>query len=96
MSADDLVVLLLSSREHTTSESDARRLLAEVKTNHSAEQAAEIVRLRAELSTYEVLNPQQCPKGIHADWLVDSEHAHACPWCELEKTQATLAAGGAS
>jgi hypothetical protein len=44
---------------------------------------AEVDRLRAELSTYEALNPQQCPKGIHADWLVDSEYTHACPWCRL-------------
>jgi hypothetical protein len=45
---------------------------------------AEIRRLRAELAEYEPLNPQQCPAGKHADWLVDSEYAHACPWCQIE------------
>lgn len=38
---------------------------------------------RKELEPYEVLNPQQCPKGLHADWLVDSEYAHVCPWCRI-------------
>lgn len=46
---------------------------------------------RKELEPYEVLNPQQCPAGKHADWLVDSEHTHTCPWCELEKAQARVA-----
>lgn len=57
-----------------------------------AEQGAranqELKRLRAELAEYEVMNPQQCPAGKHADWLVDSEHTHACPWCEIEKLRA--------
>ncbi|MFJ8006148.1 hypothetical protein [Streptomyces fagopyri] len=47
-------------------------------------------QLRAELSEYEQMSPQQCPKGEHADWLVDSEYAHACPWCRI----AELEAGG--
>jgi len=45
---------------------------------------AELDQLRKDLESYEVLNPQQCPAGKHADWLVDSEHTHTCPWCELE------------
>ena len=45
----------------------------------------EIDRLRGELEPYEVMNPQQCPKGIHADWLVDSENTHACPWCQIDE-----------
>lgn len=60
---------------------------------------AEVDRLRAELAQrnkdlepYEVLNPQQCPAGVHADWLVDSEHTHTCPWCELDRLRAELAA----
>lgn len=59
---------------------------------------AEVRRLRAELTEYEVLNPQQCPAGTHADWLVDSEHAHACPWCENERLRARVAEleGGAN
>ncbi|MEH0552538.1 hypothetical protein [Streptomyces sp. B21-101] len=59
---------------------------------------AEIRRLRAELAEYEVLNPQQCPKGVHADWLVDSEYAHVCPWCENERLRARVAEleGGAN
>lgn len=48
----------------------------------------ENARLRAELSEYEVLNPQQCPAGKHAAWLVDSEYAHACPWCEIDRLRA--------
>lgn len=31
------------------------------------------------------MSPQQCAKGIHADWAVDSELEHTCPWCELAK-----------
>jgi hypothetical protein len=53
---------------------------------------AEVHRLRAELAEYEVLNPQQCPAGKHADWLVDSEHTHACPWCEIDRQRALVAA----
>lgn len=48
----------------------------------------EIGRLSAELAAYEPLTPQQCPAGKHADWLVDSEYAHACPWCEIERLRA--------
>jgi hypothetical protein len=51
---------------------------------------AEVRRLRAELGEYEVLNPQRCPAGKHADWLVDSEYAHACPWCEIERLRARV------
>lgn len=47
-----------------------------------------VTELRAELEPYEVLNPQQCPKGLHADWLVDSEHTHACPWCRIDELRA--------
>ena len=56
---------------------------------------AEVDRLRAELEQrnkdlepYEPLNPQQCPAGKHADWLVDSEHTHACPWCQVTELTA--------
>jgi hypothetical protein len=31
---------------------------------------------------------QQCAAGEHADWAVDSEDAHVCPWCELERLRA--------
>ena len=47
----------------------------------------ELAALRArvaELENYERLSPQQCPKGLHADWLVDSEYAHDCPWCRID------------
>jgi len=46
---------------------------------------AEAHRLRTELAPYEMLAPQQCAAGKHADWLVDSEYAHACPWCAFEE-----------
>ncbi|MBH0242073.1 hypothetical protein I3W98_03675 [Streptomyces cavourensis] len=56
---------------------------------------AEVDRLRAELAhrdkdlePYEALNPQQCPAGQHADWLVDSEYTHACPWCRVAELEA--------
>lgn len=49
---------------------------------------AEVRRLRAELAPYEMLAPQQCQAGKHADWLVDSEYAHACPWCQIEELRA--------
>lgn len=48
----------------------------------------EQANLRAELDSYEVMNPQQCRAGKHADWLVDSEYAHACPWCQVEQLKA--------
>ena len=53
---------------------------------------AELDQLRKDLEPYEVLNPQQCPAGTHADWLVDSEHTHACPWCEVDRLRAELTA----
>lgn len=33
---------------------------------------------------------QQCPAGVHADWAADTENAHACPWCEVERLRAEL------
>ncbi|MFF9844658.1 hypothetical protein [Streptomyces sp. NPDC013740] len=75
---------------------DVRELAAEVSrlwaerhsTNEALSDAAEALRVQrdriAELETYEQLSPQQCPKGIHSDWLVDSEYAHACPWCRID------------
>lgn len=47
--------------------------------------------LRARLAEYEAMAPQQCPAGKHADWLVDSEYAHACPWCQIDDLKARLA-----
>lgn len=45
------------------------------------------IRARAEAATpdLDALTPQQCTAGKHADWAVDSEHAHACPWCEIDR-----------
>jgi hypothetical protein len=40
----------------------------------------------------ETLAPQQCPAGLHADWLVDSEYAHACPWCQIDSLRTDAAA----
>jgi hypothetical protein len=57
--------------------------------------AAEIRRLGAELAEYEPLNPQQCPAGKHADWLVDSEYTHACPWCEIDRLKAAAVSAAA-
>lgn len=31
---------------------------------------------------------QRCDAGEHADWAVDSENTHACPWCEVERLRA--------
>jgi hypothetical protein len=63
-------------------------------TNEALSGAAETLRANrdriAELADYEVMNPQQCQAGKHADWLVDSEYAHACPWCEVERLKAEL------
>jgi len=62
---------------------------------NSPEHAAEVAALRArvaELEPYEVLNPQQCPKGLHADWLVDPENTSGCPWCRVAELE-TLAHG---
>ncbi|MEU3990195.1 hypothetical protein AB0F24_17765 [Streptomyces platensis] len=59
-------------------------------TSRPAALQAENERLKAELEPYEVLNPQQCADGVHVDWLVDSEHAHACPWCRIAELTALL------
>ncbi|WP_428956137.1 hypothetical protein [Streptomyces sp. cg35] len=58
---------------------DVPALLAEL-----AAVRAERDEARTELAKYEPLNPQQCREGKHADWLVDSEFTHACPWCQIE------------
>ncbi|MFM9616804.1 hypothetical protein ACKI14_02440 [Streptomyces turgidiscabies] len=52
---------------------------------------AEVRRLRTELAAVEMLAPQQCPAGLHADWLVDSEYAHACPWCQIDRLRTDAA-----
>ncbi|MFE5895872.1 hypothetical protein ACFQ67_00325 [Streptomyces sp. NPDC056488] len=61
-------------------------------TNEALDDAVQALKERdlqiAELENYEQLNPQQCPKGLHADWLVDSEYAHACPWCRIAELEA--------
>lgn len=31
---------------------------------------------------------QHCEAGEHADWALDSENIHTCPWCELERLRA--------
>lgn len=38
------------------------------------------------------MTPQACPAGIHADWAVDSERDHACPWCRIAELEAQAAA----
>lgn len=39
------------------------------------------------LEPYEVLTAQSCERGLHSDWLVDSEHNIACPWCLIADLQ---------
>lgn len=46
---------------------------------------------QGQLAEYEPLNPQQCPFGKHTDWLVDSEHTHTCPWCQIDQLREELA-----
>jgi pyruvate-formate lyase-activating enzyme len=64
----------------------AEKAVEELRREH-----AESARLRTELSSYEMLTAQQCQAGKHADWLVDSELAHACPWCQAEELRARVA-----
>jgi hypothetical protein len=52
---------------------------------------AERDQARAELASYEILTAQQCPARKHPDWLVDSENAHPCPWCETARLRSELA-----
>ncbi|MET9222420.1 hypothetical protein ABZX65_27150 [Streptomyces sp. NPDC003300] len=40
------------------------------------------------------MTPQTCRAGTHADWAVDSEHDHACPWCRIAELEAKLHAIG--
>jgi hypothetical protein len=63
----------------TRSREDVPALLAEVER-----QAKRV----AELEPLEHMAPQQCPKGVHADWLVDSENTHQCPWCRIAELEA--------
>ena len=53
---------------------------------------AELATAREELAPYEPFNPQQCAKGLHVDWLADSEYTHSCPWCLIAEQQEALAA----
>ena len=53
---------------------------------------AEVETLQAELEPYEMLAAQQCENGKHADWAVDSEHNHRCPWCRIATLEAALTA----
>ena len=41
---------------------------------------------------HDLLTPQRCENGVHADWVVDSEEDHACPWCEANRLRARVAA----
>jgi len=41
---------------------------------------------------HDLLTPQRCENGVHADWAVDSEEDHACPWCEANRLRARVAA----
>ncbi|NED75306.1 hypothetical protein G3I51_23885 [Streptomyces sp. SID9944] len=68
---------------------DVPALLAEL-----AAVRAERDQAQAELSEYERMNQQQCRAGKHADWLVDSEFTHACPWCQIEALKAQAAEAG--
>ncbi|MFC1260695.1 MULTISPECIES: hypothetical protein [Streptomyces] len=72
-----------SLRSLAAADVDIDALLAELDAVR-----AERDQARAELAEYEPLNPQQCPAGKHADWLVDSEYAHACPWCRVAELEA--------
>jgi len=40
---------------------------------------------------FERMTPQTCPAGIHADWAVDSEYSHTCPWCEIDELKGSAA-----
>lgn len=78
---DAITAFQLTAQYASLQHAQMRQYLAE---HLAAALAPEVNKLRAELAEYEVLNPQQCPAGKHADWLVDSEYAHACPWCQIE------------
>ncbi|MFD8404626.1 hypothetical protein ACFV1G_08080 [Streptomyces anulatus] len=80
-------VILAAQKQRVTAAGIAAALEA-AGLLQSPESAAELVALREELSAYEVMNPQQCPAGKHADWLVDSEYTHACPWCRVAELEA--------
>jgi hypothetical protein len=80
---------LAEIREHVASTRNwslgnlaARDLLAEVERLK-----AELAGARKELDEYEVMTSQQCRAGKHADWLVDSEYTHACPWCRIAEVR---------
>lgn len=82
----------VTQAEEIMAEFIERRKIEKTGVTIYQEQRDELEQLRAELAEYEPLNPQQCPTGLHADWLVDSEHTHACPWCRIAELEAELAA----
>lgn len=51
---------------------------------------------RRDLAWAETLTNQSCAAGKHADWWVDSEYNHACPWCELASAWGRLVAAEAA
>lgn len=58
-----------------------------------AARAAEIRELRAKIEEFgwaEMLTGQTCQNGKHADWFVDSEHNHLCPFCDRDDARARL------
>jgi hypothetical protein len=55
---------------------------------------AEVARLTkrvAELEQFEIMSSRRCERGVHADWLVDSENTHQCPWCRIAELEAEVA-----
>lgn len=79
---------------HAATESDpavkdvAWRTFALIRAHR--EQVAEARQLKTELEPFQILTHQACPKKEHADWFVDSEHNHLCPWCRIAERDAEV------
>lgn len=41
----------------------------------------------AETEWANMLTPQECQNKQHANWWVDSEHHHLCPWCRIAELE---------
>lgn len=64
-------------------------------TAHRDQLEAEVKQLRgkvADLKWAEILTEQGCAEGRHTEWYADTENLHTCPWCEIERQRAELAA----
>jgi hypothetical protein len=77
--------LALAHRQQTEhlADRDRAREIAVALEQENARQAEQLVNEARANEWAERLTHQTCSKGKHAEWWVDSEYDHACPWCRI-------------